>query len=370
MRTKAAVLWETGGPWKVQEIELDPPGEREVLVELHASGLCHSDDHVVTGDTPCPFPMVGGHEGAGIVTEVGPGVTRTQVGDHVILCPVPQCGQCRWCLTGRPNLCDMGAYALTGHGPDGTYRRHDGDTGIGAYCQIATFAAHTVVSETQVVPIDKEIPWEVAALVGCGVSTGLGAAQRVGQTKPGDVVVVVGVGGIGINAVQGAALSGAGTIVAVDPVEKKRQWALEFGAHHAVASMEEAMPLVSEITRGVMADRAILCVGVAHGDMVGPLLDLVAKGGRAVITAVAPIAEQGMSGSLFLVGMMNKQLVGHIFGEGVPLSDFPRTLELYKHGDLKLDELVTKRYKLEEINEGYAAMHNGENLRGVIIHEH
>jgi S-(hydroxymethyl)glutathione dehydrogenase/alcohol dehydrogenase len=263
----------------------------------------------------------------------------------------------------------MGAYALTGHGPDGTYRRRDGDTGVGAYCQLGTFSQHTVVSETQVVGIPKDVPFEVAALVGCGVTTGLGAAQRVGQTEPGDVVVVVGVGGIGINAVQGAAIAGAGTIVAVDPVEKKRRWALEFGAHHAVATVEEAQALVSAITLNVMADKAILCVGVAHGEQVGPLLDLVRKGGRAVITAVAPIAEDGMSGSLFTLGMMNKQLVGHIFGEGVPLADFPRTLELYRHGDLKLDELVTERYTLEDINEGYAAMHRGDNLRGVIIHD-
>ncbi len=244
MRTKAAVLWEVGGPWKVQEIDLDPPGDRELLVKLQASGLCHSDDHIVTGDTPCPYPMVGGHEGAGVVLEVGDRVTRTQVGDHVILAPVPQCGQCRWCSIGRPNLCDMGAFALMGYGPDGTYRRHDGDTDVGAYCQLGSFAKHTVVSETQVVPIRKDVPFEVAALVGCGVTTGLGAAQRVGQTQPGDVVVVVGIGGVGINAVQGAALAGAGTIVAVDPVARKRDWALEFGAHHAVASMDEAQVLV------------------------------------------------------------------------------------------------------------------------------
>jgi NDMA-dependent alcohol dehydrogenase len=367
MRTRAAVLWEVGGPWKVQEIELDPPGPREVLVQIKASGLCHSDDHIVTGDSPGYLPMVGGHEGAGIVLEVGAEVTRTKVGDHVILCPVPQCGQCRWCLTGRPNLCDLGAFANTGHGADGTFRRHDDDTALGAFCQIATFAAHSVVSETQVVPIPKDVPFDAACLVGCGVSTGVGAARRVGATQPGDVVVVVGIGGVGINAVQGAVLAGAGTIVAVDPVEKKREWAKEFGAHHAVASMEEAQQLVSELTLNVMADVAILCVGVAHGAMVGPLLNLIRKAGRVVITAVAPVQEDGMSGGLFNLGMLNKQIVGHIFGEQVPLADFPRMLTLYKHGDLKLDELITQRYGLEDINEGYRAMHEGENLRGVLV---
>jgi S-(hydroxymethyl)glutathione dehydrogenase/alcohol dehydrogenase len=369
MQTRAAVLWEVGGPWKVENIELDPPQAGEVLVKLAASGLCHSDDHIVTGDTPAPLPMIGGHEGAGVVTEVGPGVTRVAVGDHVILAAVPACGQCRWCSSGQANLCDRGAYALTGHGPDGTYRRHQGGTDIGAYCQIGTFSPYIVASEMQTVPIDQSIPLDLAALVGCGVTTGLGAAQAVGQVRPGDFVVVVGVGGVGINAVQGALIAGAATVVAVDPVEKKRDWALRFGAHHAAASIDEARALVSELTGNVGADKAILCVGVAHGDLVGPMLSLVSKGGRVVITSVAPIAEQGMSGSLFEVAMLNKQLVGHVFGQANPIADFPRTLQLYKNRALKLDELVTQRYSLDDINEGYAAMHRGDNLRGILVYE-
>jgi S-(hydroxymethyl)glutathione dehydrogenase/alcohol dehydrogenase len=369
MRTTAAVLWKAREPWKVQEIELDPPREREVLVELRASGLCHSDDHLVTGDTPGGLPMVGGHEGAGVVVEVGSRVTRAKVGDHVILTPVPQCGECRWCATGRPNLCDVGAFALAAHGPDGTHVRHVGDRGIGAYCQLGTFAHHLIANEIQVVSIRRDVPFEVAALVGCGVTTGLGAAQRVAGVQPGDVVVVIGTGGVGINAVQGAVLAGATTVVAVDPVRKKRDWALEFGATHAVATMAEAHGVVAELTDNVMADKAILCVGVAHGEMIGPMLDLVSKGGRAVITSVAPAHEDGMSGSLLMLGMMNKQLVGHIYGEAVARDDFPRTLGLYKQGRLKLDEVVTARYALEDINEGFAAMHRGDNLRGVIIHD-
>jgi S-(hydroxymethyl)glutathione dehydrogenase/alcohol dehydrogenase len=363
------VLWETGGPWKVEEIELDPPKEREVLIKLAASGLCHSDDHVLTGDTPCTFPMVGGHEGAGVVVEVGSEVTRVKAGDHVVLAAVPSCGQCRWCSSGRANLCDRGAYALTGYGPDGTYRRHQGSVDIGAYCQIGTFSEYVVASETQTVKIDDDIPLDLAALVGCGVTTGLGAAQSVGQVQPGDVVVVVGIGGIGINAVQGARIAGAGTIVAVDPLPNKRDWALQFGAHHTAASFEEAQELVSKLTHNVMADKAILCVGVAHGEHVGPLLSLVSKGGRAVVTSVTPVAEEGMSGSLFQLAMMNKQLVGHVFGQANPIADFPRTLQLYKNGSLKLEELITRRYPIEDINEGYAAMHRGDNLRGVLVYD-
>jgi S-(hydroxymethyl)glutathione dehydrogenase/alcohol dehydrogenase len=368
MLTQAAVLWQQGGSWKVEEIELDPPAEREVLVKLAASGLCHSDDHVVTGDTPAPYPMIGGHEGAGVVVEVGSQVTRVAVGDHVILSAVPSCGACRWCSSGRANLCDQGAFALTGHGPDGTYRRHLNGTGVGAYCQIGTFSPYVVASETQTVSIREDVPLELAALVGCGVTTGLGAVQKVGQVQPGDVVVVVGIGGVGINAVQGALIAGAATVVAVDPVAKKRAWAREFGAHHAVSSIDEAFELVSRLTGNVMADKAILCVGVAHSADVGPLLSLVSKGGRAVVTSVAPVAEEGMSGSLFQLAMMNKSLVGHVFGQANPTADFPRTLDLYTSGQLKLDELVTARYPLEAINEGYEAMHRGDNLRGIITY--
>jgi len=368
MRTHAAVLWQQGGPWKLEQIELDPPKEREVLVKLAASGLCHSDDHAVTGDTPIPYPVVGGHEGAGVVVEVGSQVTRVAVGDHVILAAVPSCGACRWCSSGRANLCDLGAFALTGHGPDGTYRRHLDGVGIGAFAQLGTFSPYVVVGETQTVAIRQDIPLELAALVGCGVTTGLGAAQRVGQVQPGDVVVVVGIGGVGINAVQGARIAGAATIVAVDPVAKKRDWAREFGAHHAVASVEEAQQLVAQLTRNVMADKAILCVGVAHGSDVGPLLNLVSKGGRVVITSVAPVAEEGMSGSLFALAMMNRQLVGHVFGQANPTADFPRTLDLYTGGQLRLAELVTARYTLDQINEGYEAMHRGDNLRGIITY--
>ncbi|MFE9327533.1 NDMA-dependent alcohol dehydrogenase [Nocardia sp. NPDC052278] len=369
MQVPAAVLWAQGAPWKIETVELDAPHEGEVLVKLAASGLCHSDDHVVTGDTPCAFPMIGGHEGAGVVEAVGPGVTRTAVGDHVILAAVPACGQCRACSRGRANLCDRGAFALTGHGPDGTYRRHIGDTGIGAYCQIGTFSPYVVAHETQTVPIRRDVPLELAALIGCGVTTGVGAAVKVGRVQIGDIVVVVGIGGVGINAVQGALLGGAATVVAVDPVARKRDWALQFGAHHAVSSMAEATELVGKLTDGAGADLAILCVGVAHGDMVGPLLGLIAKGGRAVVTSVAPVAEENMSGRLFELAMWNKTLSGHVFGQANPIDDFPRTVELYRCGAIKLEELVTARYTLDEINEGYRAMHSGENLRGIIVYD-
>jgi NDMA-dependent alcohol dehydrogenase len=363
------VLWEQGGPWKIEEIELDKPRPDEVLVRLAASGLCHTDDHLVTGDLPAPFPVVGGHEAAGVVIEIGSEVTRVAVGDHVILASVPSCGKCRWCAAGRSDLCDDGAYALTGRRPDGTYNRHQGTTEIGAFCQIGTFSEYVVAPETQTITIDKDIPLELAALIGCGVTTGFGAAARVGEVQPGDVVMVVCIGSFGINAVQGAKLAGAGVILAVDQFESKRQWALDFGAHHFVTSVSEAHQLVSDLTLNVMADKVILAVGVSHGDMIGPLLDLVSKGGRVLLSSFAPIAEQGMSGSLLSFTMGNKQLVGHIYGESNQIADIPRVMVLYRNGSLKLAELITNRYPLEQINEGFEAMLRGENLRGVIVYD-
>jgi len=366
MKVEAAVLYGVNEPYKIEEIELDAPKEREVLVELVASGLCHSDDHLVTGDVPLPGPVVAGHEGAGVVVEVGSEVTRVKQGDHVILHPVPNCGQCRWCATGRANLCDMGAYALTGYAPDGTYRRHLKGGDIGAFCQLGTFSPYTTVSETQVAAIDPDVPLNVAALIGCGVTTGVGAATKVAQIRQGDVVVVIGVGGVGTSAVQGARIAGASTIVAVEPGEYRRGRAAEFGATHAVASTAEATELVRDLTRGVMADVVIITVGVMHGELLGEAATLTSKGGTCVLTSVTPLAETTASISLFDFAMSNKRLLGHVYGEANPIDDFRRMVGLYKSGALKLDEMITTEFSLAEINDGFAAMHAGSTVRGAI----
>ncbi|SHN40152.1 NDMA-dependent alcohol dehydrogenase [Cryptosporangium aurantiacum] len=366
MKVDAAVLYGVGEPYKIEEIELDAPREREVLVELTASGLCHSDDHLVTGDVPLPGPMVAGHEGAGVVVDVGSQVTRVKQGDHVILHPVPSCGQCRWCVTGRANLCDLGAFALTGYAPDGTYRRHLKGEDIGAFCQLGTFSPYTTVSETQVVAIDADVPLEVAALIGCGVTTGVGAATKVGRVQPGDVVVVIGVGGVGTSAVQGARIAGASTIVAVEPGEYRRRRAAEFGATHSAASVEDATGLVRDLTHGVMADVVLITVGVMHGELLGQALALTSKGGRCVITSVAPLAETTAAVSLFDFAMSNKRLLGHVYGEANPQDDFRRLVDLYRSGALRLDEMITQEFTLAQINEGFAAMHAGTTVRGAI----
>jgi S-(hydroxymethyl)glutathione dehydrogenase/alcohol dehydrogenase len=366
MKTEAAVLWEVGGKWVVEELDLDPPSEREILVELVGSGLCHTDDHSVTGDVPLYLPTVGGHEGAGIVREVGGDVTRFREGDHVVLTVVPSCGACRWCAAGLGNLCDRGAWALAGHAPDGTFRHHLNGQDIGSFCQLGAFSRFVVTNEIQAVKIDDDVPLHLAALVGCGVTTGFGAAVRAGKVEPGDTVVVVGVGGVGMNAVQGARIAGAARIVAIDPVAFKREQALQFGATHTVASIEEAGELVSSLTRGVGADKAIICVGVVRGEMIAPVMSLVSKSGRVVVTGVSPMYDDQVTLSLFDLAMMQKELVGHIFGQARAIADFPRIFELYRSGSLKLEELVTRTYSLDEINRGWEDMWEGRNIRGLI----
>ncbi|MBL7497971.1 NDMA-dependent alcohol dehydrogenase [Frankia sp. CNm7] len=367
MRTRAGVCWETGAKWSVEEVELDEPKAGEVLVRLAASGLCHSDDHAVTGDMPAGLPMVGGHEGAGVVEAVGPGVTSVAPGDHVVLTFVPACGRCRWCMSGMANLCDVGAKILGGLPMDGTHRTHARGQGLTRMTGLGTFSPHTVVHEYSVVKIDQDVPLELAALVGCGVATGFGSAINTAEVGPGDTVVVVGVGGVGAAAIQGARVAGAEHIVAVDPVAWKLDQAKVFGATHGVASMEEAVPLLVDLTRGVLADKAILTVGVAHGQMVGPLLALIRKGGIAVVTAVAPWTETDANLSLFELAIWQKQLRGSLFGGYAPAVAVPQLLKLYRRGLLRLDDLVTRRYSLDDLQQGYDDMHAGRNIRGLVV---
>ena len=232
MKTKAAVLWGLNEKWQIEDVELDPPKESEVLVKLTASGLCHSDEHLVTGDIPMPFPVVGGHEGAGTVVGTGAMVTHVSEGDSVVLSFLPSCGRCSYCSRGMQNLCDLGAFLINGPQLDGTYRFHGRGQGLGQMCLLGTFSEYTVVPAASVVKVDDGTALDKAALVGCGVTTGYGSAVRTAEVRAGETVIVMGIGGIGINAVQGARIAGARNIVAIDPVEFKREKALEFGATH------------------------------------------------------------------------------------------------------------------------------------------
>lgn len=373
-----------GQEWDVVDIEVDAPKTGELVVEWKAAGLCHSDEHMVTGDMvpdeehwPAMgitdlWPMIGGHEGAGVVVEVGPNVSSVAVGDHVAASFVPSCGRCKFCSTGRQNLCDEGGGTfLTGMITDGTSRHRMLDAGgqeLNMLAKLGTFAHHTCVAETQVVKVESDLPLEAVALVSCGVATGFGSATERAGVSAGDTVVVVGIGGIGINAVQGAAIAGAQRVIAIDPIEFKREKAMEFGATHTYASMEEAFPQVQELTWGHMAEKVIMTPGVLYGEMMKMGMSLAGKGGTIVVTGIAPMDQGESSINLFELAMWNKEIKGTIFGSLNPRADIPRLLSMYREGQLKLDELITATYSLDDINVGYQAMRDGENIRGVIIH--
>lgn len=370
MKTKAAVVKGIDQPWEIEEIDLGDPVAGEVQIRLAASGLCHSDEHLRSGATPLPsFPILGGHEGAGVVTKVGPGVTNLEEGDHVVLAFIPACGRCRACARGLQNICDEGAGLLSGQAiSDKTHRVTLNGDPVLQMCLLGTFAPYVTVNEASVIKIEKDIPLEKAALLGCGVATGWGSATEIGGTKVGDTVVVVGIGGVGINSVQGAAHAGARFVVAIDPVEFKRQKAKEFGATHAFASLEEAAPVIGEITWGQMANVTIITVGEITGDMIAPALGVTAKGGQVVVVGMGHATDTQVTMSLFELTLLQKRLQGAIFGGVGPRSQIPKLLELYRNGQLDLDNLVTKTYKLEDINEGYADMHAGKNLRGLVLY--
>ncbi len=382
MKTRAAVLWGLDQQWQVEEITIDPPRVGEVLVEWKVAGMCHSDEHLVTGDMVPPaealammgidsiFPMIGGHEGAGVVLEVGPGVTTVKAGDHVSASFIPSCGRCRYCSTGRQNLCDNGRGTFGGGMiTDGTHRHFvQGDQPVGLMAKLGTFSNHACVAQDSLIKVDDDLPLECVALVSCGVATGWGSATNRAAVTPGDTVVVVGIGGIGINAVQGAKMAGAKHVIAIDPVEFKREKAMEFGATHTFASMEEAINPVTELTWGQMADKVIMTPGVMYGDLMELGLGLTGKGGTCVVTAVAPMMQSQAAVNLFQLAMWNKEIKGTIFGSLNPRADIPRLLSMYRDGTLMLDELITQRYALDDINVGYQAMRDGENLRGVIVY--
>ena len=370
MKTKAAVLWEVNAPWSVEEIELDPPGPGEVLVKLAASGMCHSDEHLVTGDLPFALPIIGGHEGAGVVQEVGAGVSWLQPGDHVVFGFIPACGRCPSCSTGHQNLCDLGAALGLGRQiADGTSRHHAKGEDLGTMCLLGTFAHHTVVNEASCIKIEDDVPLDRACLLGCGVVTGWGSSVYAAEVHPGDTVAIVGVGGIGANAIQGARLAGAKRIIAIDPIEFKREKAMDFGATHTASSMTEALPLITELTWGTMANKVVMTMGVGSGEVLGEALALTAKRGRVVVTNIHPAMEMSASMSLLDLTLMEKQVVGSLFGSGNPRADIPKLLGLYREGQLDLDGLVTNTYALDDVNEGYDAMRAGTNIRGVLIYD-
>jgi len=370
MKTKAAVVYEAGKRIEIEELDLDGPKDGEVLIRYTHAGLCHSDIHIAHGDLPARLPMILGHEGAGIIEEVGPGVTRVKPGDHVVLSFIPNCGVCRYCATGRQSICDMGATILEGYLPGERFPNTGPRGQYGAMCMIGTFSQYGVISQTSAIKVDDDLPLDKAVLVGCGVPTGWGSAVNTANVAPGDTVAVYGIGGIGINAVQGARYAGAKNVIAIDPLENKREKAMELGATHAFATAGEAQAAIAEMTRGQMADSAILTVDLMTAEVVSAGFDAIGKGGTVVVTGLNKLELPTVTLSGSIMTLFRKTVKGSLFGDCNPTTDIPKILGLYQAGDLKLDEIITQTYTLDQVNEGYDDLLAGKNVRGVIIHEH
>ncbi|HXW38591.1 MAG TPA: alcohol dehydrogenase catalytic domain-containing protein, partial [Acidimicrobiales bacterium] len=303
MKIPAAVCSGLNEPWKVEEVDVDPPGPHEVIVQMAYAGMCHSDEHLRTGDMGVPpellpafdvdsmYPMIGGHEGAGIVVETGSAVETLAVGDHVAASFIPACGKCFWCASGRQYLCDLGMTILAGPMMgDGVWRYHLDGKKVNRMTQLGTFSDKVLANEQSLVKIDPGVSLKAAALISCGIATGFGSAVDRAQVKPGETVVVVGCGGVGSGAIQGARIAGARHIIAVDPVPFKLERAKEIGATHTAASLAEVPFLLPELAMGRNADVVILTPGVLHGDMIAAAAQCGSKDARIVVTAISPFA--------------------------------------------------------------------------------
>jgi NDMA-dependent alcohol dehydrogenase len=370
MKTQGAVLMKAPGQYETVTIEVDDPRQGEIRIRMVASGMCHSDDHFATGDmVPAVYPWLGGHEGAGVVDAVGPNTPGWEVGDHVITSFLPGCGRCRWCASGHQNLCDLGATLLMGSRFDDTssYRVHleDGSP-VGQMCGLGTFAKYTTVSTQSAIKIDKDADLTKVCLLGCAVGTGWGSAVNAGEVKAGDVVMVIGAGGIGMNAVQGARHAGADHVIVVDPVEFKRETSKVFGATRAFADIEEASDYARSLTNGQGADVAIETVGRATGEHIAQAFRAIRKAGTVVATGIGDMTEVGLPISITELVTYQKRIQGTHFGHCAPSSDILRQLQMYRDGRLKLDELVTRTYTLDEVALAYADLEEGKNIRGVI----
>lgn len=370
MQTRGAVIRSAPGKFEIMDIELEDPRQNELQIKMVASGLCHSDDHLATGDLPVPdYPICGGHEGGGIVSKVGPNTVGWEEGDHVVMSFLPGCGKCRWCATGHQNLCDLGAFALAGTRFDDptSFRMHyDDGKPVAQFLGISTFSEYTTVSVNSAIKVDKDLPLETICLLGCGVGTGWGSAVNSAEVHPGDTVIIMGVGGIGINAVQGAAAAGADNVIAVDPQEFKREKAMELGATHTFSDIAEADEFAKSVTNGQGADSAIVTTGVLLSEHIGQAFSAIRKMGTVVVTSLGDATNVGIPVSTLELTMYQKRIQGALFGASSPTSDIPRQIQMYRDGRLKLDELITNTYSLDEVAQGYEDMHAGKNIRGVV----
>ena len=365
MQTQAAVVYEHNKPVVVDNLELDEPKANEVLLRMVASGVCHSDWSVINGTIYYDPPVALGHEGAGVIERVGAGVSYARPGDRVVLSFVSYCGECRMCQMNCVALCE-GFSTRRGYLLDDTCRLHNkGGQPIPQMSRIGTMSEYTVVPEQSLVNIDPRYPLEKAALVGCGVTTGVGAVLNTAQVKPGSCVAVIGTGGVGLNVIQGSVLASAERIIAVDRVERKLDFAKTFGATDVVNASEcDTVEAVQELTNGLGVDYAFEVIG--NPKTVEQAYAMVRPAGTAVAVGVCHRDAQANIPAQNLV-LKEKRLIGSFYGSANPRVDMPNILKLYEEGKLKLDELITQNYRLEQINEAFADMEAGKNARGVIL---
>jgi S-(hydroxymethyl)glutathione dehydrogenase/alcohol dehydrogenase len=347
----------------VEEVTLDPPKAGELKINVAACGVCHSDLSVINGKLPLPKPIVLGHEGAGVVEEIGEGVTGFELGDHVVLSFNPACGECASCRRLQPQFCSVGE--PNGMMLDGTTRVHMGDTDLGTMQFLGCMAEYCVVPAISAVKIDKDIPMDKAALVGCGVMTGVGAALNTAKVRPGSRVAVFGCGGIGLSIIQGARLAGAAQIIAIDLADNKLEMAKNFGATHTINGGDGmAVMKVKELTSGEGADFTFEAVGVAQ--LMLEANAAARRGGTVTIVGVGALTESVPFNAL-MISMEGKIVKGSFYGDANVHHDFPMLLDLYKSGRLNLDDMVTRTYSIDEGPQAFEDMQKGLNARGVIV---
>ncbi len=364
---RAAVFRGVGRPLEVEEVDVAEPKSGEVLVRVAASGVCHSDYHVVVGEWDAPVPLILGHEGAGVVEAVGEAVERVGVGDPVVLAWGSGCGRCEYCASGRPQLCEVAA-ATTYNSVmlDGTTRLRQADAPVWAYLAVGSFGELAVVPETGVVKITPEIPLEQAALVGCAVATGFGAVVNTARVPVGASVAVVGCGGVGRSSSQGAGASSARPVIAIDVSDEKLELARSLGATHVInGSAEDAVQAVFRLTGGRGVDYAFEAIGLAA--TIEQAAAMLAPAGTAVLVGMTP---EGVKVSLdpLLIADREHRIIGCNYGSCRPASDFTRILDLYMHGVIDLDAMISRRLRLDEVGDGFEAMRRGESVRSLIVH--
>ena len=362
-KAQAAICRELNKPIVVEQIAVESPGRGEVLVKLGACGVCHSDLSAINGTIALPLPLVLGHEGAGVVEEVGEGVRDLAKGDHVVFSFIYMCGKCRFCVAGRPVLCLEQGKALTTP-LAGVHRTHDqSGKPLNIFSGCGSMAEYATVSAENLIRIDAKIPLECAALVGCGVTTGVGAVFNTARVEPGASVAVFGCGGVGLSVIQGARIAGAEKIIAIDTLDAKLQMAKAFGATDTLSAKEDVVKALKKMTGGG-PDYAFECVG--SGELAGTAYKAIRRGGLAVVVGVAKPSDSTSLRTMTLP-FEEKTITGSYFGSCVPRVDFPRMLSLYLAGKLKLEELITRRYSIAEAPQAFADLESGRNARGVIV---